>query len=227
MRVPTRPTGITGTSQPRLRRATPGLPLVEAGVRRPGALGVDGEHPARSQDRGGGVERPLRGVASAPVHGDLAGGPEEPRRLPAVEVLGLGHVGDPAADHQGQEERVAERLVVGGQDHRSRRWGRARAPRPSPATAGTRNGADDRLHDPVGHEATVSVRVLYCTDDGERPHPAPSGTPPAPPPTRDPGRSWAAPSACPSRSAGPPSGGCSTWCRPPPPSASSTRPDSR
>ena len=164
VRVPTRPTGITGTSQPRREPGDTGLALVEPDVRCPGALGVDGEHAAALQDRGGRVERPLRGVAAAAVHGDLPGGPEEPGRLPAVEVLGLGHIGDPAPDHEREEERVAERLVVGGQDHRPV-GGDVLAPLDPDAPQQVEERADDRLHDPVGHEATVSLRVLYCTDD--------------------------------------------------------------
>ena len=119
----------------------PGVALVQAGVGGPGPLGIDGQQAAAVEHPDGRVEGPLRGVAAARGSSGSARRPGRTTPSPVVEVLGLGHVGHPAAEHEGQEERVAERLVVGGQDGRDRGRGCARALRPSPATAGRRPGS--------------------------------------------------------------------------------------
>src|SRR5581483_407851 len=107
------------------RRAGPGgqhghagVTPVEAPVLRTGALGVDAEQLPGLEGPGGGVEGPLPVGPLAPPQRDVAVGLEEPGHLPVVEVLGLGDVADPAGEDQGQEERVAEGDVVGGQDGR-------------------------------------------------------------------------------------------------------------
>ena len=126
--------------------------------------------------------------ASPPLrlHGDLPGGPEEPRRLPVVEVLGLGHVGDPAAQHEGQEERVAERLVVGGQDDRP--VGRdVLAPFDLDPPQQEEDRAQQHLQDPVGHGQRY--RRLCCTALHVHP-PGPPASDPDPDRPAGPGRRW-------------------------------------
>ncbi len=92
------------------------MAAVKAAVASAGSLWIDPEELTRLQHPGGGVEGPLRGVAAAAVDGDHAHGREEVLRLPGVHVLGLAHEGDPAGQHEGQEEGVDHRRVVGAED---------------------------------------------------------------------------------------------------------------
>ena len=72
-----------------------GAPLVHVGVERAGALGVQAEDVTLSEDIvAGRVQRRSGRTAPGAPDRDLPGGPEEPRRLPGVEVLRLGEEGD-------------------------------------------------------------------------------------------------------------------------------------
>ena len=96
----------------------PGVAPVEAPVLRAGPLGIDAEQLTGLEGPGRRFQGPLPVGALPPPERDVPVGPEEPGHLPVVEVLRLGDVADPAGHDEGQEERVAERDVVGGQDGR-------------------------------------------------------------------------------------------------------------
>ncbi len=149
-RVPTMPTGITGHGATEPEAGHTGMPAVKAGVGRPGPLGVDREQSAAGEHPGRRVERTLRRVAALAVHRDLARRPEEPRGPPAVEVLGLGDVGDPAPEDERQEERVAEGLVVGGEDRRAVDRDVLAPFDPDPPEE-EQDRTQQRLEHPVGH----------------------------------------------------------------------------
>ena len=96
-----------------------GVPAMRVAVARARALRVDAEDAAALEHVGGRGERALaRAPALAPDR-DLADGAEEPRRLRVVEVLGLGDERHPPPHDQREEDRVEERPVVRGEDHRA------------------------------------------------------------------------------------------------------------
>ena len=95
------------------------MALVEAAVGRAGALGIDTEQAAAGEHLPRRRQRPLRRRPALPLDRDLPDGAEEPRRLRVLEVLGLGHEGDPSPEDERQEDRVAERDVVAGEDGRA------------------------------------------------------------------------------------------------------------
>lgn len=100
-----------------------GLAPVEPAVRRAGALGIDAGDATGAQYPQLGVQgRPGRPAARA-VDRDGAGADEEHLRQPALdalagEVLGLGDERHPPLHDQRREDRVGERQVVAGEDHR-------------------------------------------------------------------------------------------------------------
>ena len=112
-----------------------GVPAVRVPVARARALGVDAEDPTALEHVGRRGERPLARAPALTPDRDLPDAAEEPRRLRVVEVLRLGDERDPPADHEREEERVEERPVVRGEDHRTRR---GRCSRPSTCTRYTR-----------------------------------------------------------------------------------------
>src|SRR5581483_9537173 len=116
---------------------------------------------AALQDLGGGVEGALRGRPPLPLDGDLAHGPEEPGRLGIVEVLGLGHEGDAPAQDQGQEDGVAERQVVAGQNGGTVGGDVLGTLDPHPEQE-TEYGGQNGLYHPIRH----------CPQDSWKPSPA-------------------------------------------------------
>ncbi len=96
-----------------------GVAAVQQAVARARALGVDAEDVARAQHVGRGRERALARASAFAPDRDLPAAAEEPRRLGIVEVLGLGHEGDAPAHDERDEDRIEERPVVRGKDHRT------------------------------------------------------------------------------------------------------------
>ncbi len=104
------------TRKPRYPRPA----LVHVGVQSAGALRVQAQDLSLTQNVVAcGIEGPLGRAPPGTPDRDLPGGPEEPRRLPRVEVLGLGQERHLAPDHQWDEEGVAEGLMVGRQHGRA------------------------------------------------------------------------------------------------------------
>ena len=81
-----------------------------------GALGEDQDAVAALEDRPRGLEH-VR-VAGAAAHREGAERADEPRDEPVLEDLALGDVVDRPAVEHADDERVQERPVVGGEDHR-------------------------------------------------------------------------------------------------------------
>src|SRR4051812_24805400 len=71
--------------------------------------------PPRRPGGGGGGAGGAPRRAAAPQR-DLAGGAEQPPSQPVLEVFGLRDEGHGVGTGQGEEDRVHERAVVGGQD---------------------------------------------------------------------------------------------------------------
>src|SRR5204863_272134 len=124
--------------------------LVEIAVRRAGALGIDAEQTTGLQHLHCRVEGPLGRRTPAPPDRDLAHGPEEPRRLGVVEILGLGHEGDPPPEDERQEDRVGEREVVAGEDARAM-GGHAVLALWLHLEQAVEQRSENPLEDPVGH----------------------------------------------------------------------------
>ena len=137
--VPWIPTGITGTCAVEREPGDAGAAAVGAAVVGPRALGVQRDQAPVTEHLAGGLQGALGHRAAAAVDGDLPDGREEPARPPRVEVLRLREVRHAPADARGQEDRVAEALVVGREDGRT--VGRAPTVARVPRSGSRRTGA--------------------------------------------------------------------------------------
>jgi hypothetical protein len=114
-------------------------------VPHPGALGEQREQAVLAQDLASGLERVLVGLAAPHRERSQAHQQAAP---PALEQLGLAHEAEVAGGGDGDEERVPERLVVGGDDGRAGR-GDVLGTRDQQPEVHPQEGHEDRPHERV------------------------------------------------------------------------------
>ena len=141
----------------------PGAALEQPAVGRARALGVDAEQPALAQHADAGVERRARRASVAALDRDLAHAGEEPALEGAEhaglrEVLRLGGEGHPARHHQGQDEGVEHREVVGRDQRAAPRRQVLRPHHARPERHAHERAEQHPLHDPVQHSRSRPPR---------------------------------------------------------------------